>query len=192
MAISLELSMVQHNASQQAMISAQTEEFLRLGGQISTSPPAKPVPRPYGRQTPIDPSTKLVRSTQKVRRGRALRTHSTELIDQIEEMAKTMSCPDVAKALNMTYDQVKCIGTRHAIEFQKAENAGQKNVCNNRIDEERDLRDVERIKACIEIRVSIRQALKHLGLSSTRFYRLLRTYKIEYPLIDRKIGKRPQ
>ncbi|MCF7536202.1 hypothetical protein [Pseudomonas petrae] len=178
--------------AQSAIINAQTEEFLRLGGHISSSPPAKPVPRPYGRQTPIDPSTKLVRSTQKVRRGRALRTHSTELIDQIEEMAKTMSCPEVAKALNMTYDQVQYIGTRHAIDFQKAENAGQKNISRAEISEESDLRDVERIKACIEIRVSIRQALKHLGFSSTKFYRLLKTYQVEYPLMARKVGKWPE
>ena len=192
MAVSLELSMVQRNTAQSAIINAQTEEFLRLGGHISFSPPMKPVPRPYGRQKPVDPSTRLLRSTQKVRRGKALRTHSVELIDQIEAMAKTMSCPEVAAELSMTYDQVKCIGTRHAIIFQKAENAGHKSLVHNTIDEALDKKDAERIRAAMQLGITLKQAIKHLQIGSTRFYRLLEAYEIDYPRVARMVGRCPE
>lgn len=111
MGVSLELSTIQYNSLQSAIINAQIDEFLRHGGHISSAPPIKPAPLPYGRLKPVDESTKLVRAKPKTNRRKPT-IHSPELIAQIAKMALTMSCCDIAKKLGMTYDQVKCIGSQ--------------------------------------------------------------------------------
>jgi transposase len=178
--ISLELSTIQYNSLQSAIINAQVDEFLRNGGEISSAPPIKPTPLPYGRLKPIDESTKLVRAKPKESRRKPT-IHSPELISQIAKMAETKSCCDIARELGMTYDQVKCIGSRNGFTFKKAENFGHQNVVHQFVDEQNDLRNVERIKAFKELGVTRRQAMARMEMGTSQFYRLLKKYQIDYP-----------
>lgn len=181
MALSLELSTIQYNSLQSAIINAQIDEFLRHGGVIDSEPPAPVKPKPYGRLKPIDESTKLVRDEPKKAPGRTPRIHSPELIERIAVMAETMSCPEIAKELGLTYDQVKCIGIRNGFSFKKATNPGHQNLPHKFVDDEKDRRSVERILAFKELGINRRQAMIRMEMGTSQFYRLLKTYGIEYP-----------
>jgi hypothetical protein len=178
--ISLELSSIQYNSLQSAVINAQVEEFLRKGGEISSAPPVKPVPLPYGRLKPIDESTKLVRAKPKVSRKNPT-VHSPELIARIADMAETMNCCDIAKELGMTYDQVRCIGSRTGVTFPKAVNSGRSNIIHNKIDEAADQKIAERIRAYRELGVSRRQCHQGIGIGAERFNRIIDVFGIDYP-----------
>lgn len=180
MALSLELSTIQYNSLQSAIINAQVDEFLRHGGQISSAPPIKPTPLPYGRLKPIDESTKLVRAKPKESRRKPT-VHSPELITQIANMAETKSCCEIARELGMTYDKVKSIGARIGLTFPHAPNAGRANLVFNKIDEEADRKLAERIAAFKELGVSRRTCHQTIGIGVERFNRIIDAFNIEYP-----------
>lgn len=181
MALSLELSTIQYNSLQSAIINAQVDEFLRHGGQITATPPMKAAPLPYGRLKPVDKSTKLVREKTRKNPGRTARSHSPELIERIGKMAETMSCPEIAAELGMTYDQIKCLGSRHGFVFAKADNKGHQNLVLKTKDPDADRKNVERIKAFRDLGVSRKQAYTRMGISVVLFLRLVDEYDIDYP-----------
>lgn len=184
MTISLELSTIQHNAVESAVLNMHVQAFLSRGGVITASPLQKLVPLPYGRLKPIDKAAQLVRAKDKKEPGRNPRIHPQELIERIASMAETMSCPDIAKDLGLTYDQVKCIGNRHGFGFAKAENPGHASLPHKGIDAQIDLRDAERIKAHKGLGLSRRQTMQAMSMGTSRFYRLLETYDIDFPRLN--------
>lgn len=185
MAVSLELSMVQRNQAESARLAAAMSDFLLRGGQISTTPPMQTAPKPYGRK--MSATTKATPKARK--RDRASRAYSAELIDRIAEMAETMTCAQVSEVVNLTQNQLRCMGTRNSFTFAAAGfNAGHSNLVLNQIDHEADAKNVERIKAFRDLGISQRQAQQRMGIGCTMFRRLIADYDIDYPVC---VGGKP-
>jgi hypothetical protein len=171
--ISLELSTIQYNSLQSAVINAQIDEFLRRGGEISIAPPPKPVPRPYGRLSPEVAAVRRVPPKPKAEPGRP-RIYDQELIDRIVAMAETMTCKQVSAEVDISVNKLHCLSMRNAFRFQPESTAVH-------VDVEKDMPKVERVKAFIELGISRRQAAQRMGISTNQLNRLVSDYKLDYP-----------
>jgi len=178
MTVSMEHSTIQYNSLQSAIINAQVEEFLRKGGEISSTAPFRPAPRPFGRQSP---EVACLRRVEAKKRVGFEAKHSPELIKSIKEMSVTMTQEQVAEKTGLNANQLYSLANFHDFRFKAAENSGHSNLLSPVIDEVRDLQNVERMKALRDVGVTRRQAARHMGIGNTMFSRLLRDYSIDYP-----------
>jgi hypothetical protein len=187
MSISLELSAIQFNSLQSAIINTQVDEFLRRGGQISSTAPAQPAPRPYGRVAPAVASVRRAKSLAAEPRRTAKQPNKNasayppELIESVRAMAAEMTQAQVSEKTGMTATQLYSLAGRNGFTFVQAENPGVSNLIHNSIDERRDLQNVERIKSFMALGINRRQAAKHMGISTCYFSRLIADYSIDYP-----------
>lgn len=179
--ISMELSTVQYNGLQSAILTTQIDEFLRRGGAITTAPELKPVPLPYGRLKPVDKSTKLVRENLKKKPPWPSRAHSQELIERIATMSETMTCAHIAEETGLTYNQVKCLGMRNGFTFKRAESTGRTLHASATEDPAIDQKLAERINAFKDLGISRNKCHQTIGIGAERFNRILDDFQIDYP-----------
>lgn len=181
--ISLEISMVQYNSLQSAILNAQVDEFLRHGGVIESAPPLECKPRPVAKY--IEAPQKVARPKEEKKLGRPPRSHPQELIDRIVVMAETMTCVQVAEEVRLSTNQLHCIAYRHGFRFLAGMHGRprdpQPKAPSKLVDESQDLICAERIRAYRDLGICRHQTIKRMGIGTGKFYRLIAKYEIDFP-----------
>ncbi|HDS1695781.1 MULTISPECIES: hypothetical protein [unclassified Pseudomonas] len=106
--------------------------------------------------------------------------------DMIAEMAKTMTCSEAAKALDVTTDSLYSMAKRYGFSFVMAPRFRR---TESKYDEEADAKLAERITALRDVGVSKNQAIKHLAIGHSTMSRIIKKFGIDFPL--QRQGKRP-
>jgi transposase len=201
MAVSLELSSIQHNQAESARLAAAMDEFLSRGGKVSEVAGPIPAPRPYGYRAapapvgspdrkPLPPRRSKKETMQRLRivpdieeakaKAQTPKAPPADL-DRVRELAKTMSQREVAEHTGIHRKQLYSMARAYGFEFQKSAHGGAANLVHNQIDPIKDAKNAERIKAMRDIGVSQRQAAAHMGIGRTYFRKLLVDFRIYYP-----------
>ena len=168
--ISLELSSIQQKDAERAMHAVAIAEFLLHGGKIFQAEPTGHVVKeptystimpPRRKPKAVEPGPESEPSD-----GRA------EMVAKIREMAKTMTQREITKATGLSRKQLYTISANHEFNFKTALKMSSA--------EEESL--VLKIRECLDNRLSRNQARLHIGISFTLLTRLIRDYKIPYPM----------
>lgn len=99
--------------------------------------------------------------------------------DMIAEMAKTMTCSEAAKKLDVTTDSLYSMAKRYGFSFVMAPRF---RPTEPKYDEEADAKLAERITALRDVGVSKNQAIKHLAIGHSTMSRIIKKFGIEFPL----------
>lgn len=194
--VSCELSCIQMLDPKRHEIALKVEAFLRGGGEIEIgeSPrfdphPPRHEPPPSKKATKPKPvkekaiSNWLDRLAQRdiEREERAAQRNKDEKaqIEHIRELAKTLCCSDAVLRTGLTARTLLRLSKKGDFKFQPA--APQKRLAPLAINEERDAKNAERIKAFKELGLTMNQAREGIGATYRAFTRLLEKFDIDYP-----------
>ncbi|UXV21020.1 hypothetical protein N4P55_06600 [Pseudomonas fluorescens] len=185
--ISNHLSMVEALRPASDELAAQVAQFLASGGQIEEAEPIgyKPKPITYSNQMP--PALKpFVR-----RRVEAaplpldkddIRTQARlKLVEQIRQLGVTHTQTEVAAALGVSRRLIYNHAARYDITFKAPTRGGARNLVHNTVDNERDAKYAERIRAFMELGISRRQCCGKLAIGQKAFERIIAAHGIDYP-----------
>jgi len=174
MSISLELSTIQYNSLQSAIINAQVEEYLRKGGEMTVLPAVWDQPK---EGTSIESSF-----NGRTRDGRYVRTEGIQ-DNLVRDAAKTLNMNQVEKKLGVHHSKLAEIAKRLGFEFYKASKLSE------RIPDvmEADLLLVERITALRDVGLSRAQVMRQVVIGYEKFQRILREHEIDFPIMPRHL-----
>ena len=99
--------------------------------------------------------------------------------DMIAEMAKTMTCSEAAKKLEVSQDSLYSMAKRYGFSFVMAPRF---RPTESKYDEEADAKLAERITALRDVGVSKNQAIKHLAIGHSTMSRIVIKFGIDFPL----------
>ncbi|GAH97026.1 unnamed protein product [marine sediment metagenome] len=99
--------------------------------------------------------------------------------DMIAEMAKTMTCSEAAKKLEVSQDSLYSMAKRYGFSFVMAPRF---RPTESKYDEEADAKLAERITALRDVGVSKNQAIKHLAIGHSTMSRIVKKFGIDFPL----------
>ncbi|MBA6091614.1 transposase family protein [Pseudomonas monteilii] len=146
--------------------------FFASGGQIIVLDGFQYVPfRP--RKHP-DPKPKVKPEPSK---REAQQESAQTRADMIAELARTMTCSEVAKMLEVSPDSLYGMAKRHGFSFVMAPKG---RVIEKVYDEEMDASLAERITALRDIGASKNQAIKHLAIGHSTMARIVKKFGIEF------------
>lgn len=203
--ISNDLNMVKELDPQRHELALLQEAYLSKGGTIEVlqgpsfipppmrhEPPkrkkAKPKPTPNPVTTPyIDKITQ--RDMDREERVAQRAKDKAERIEYIRKLAETMTYAQAVLRTGMPLRTLQKIAVDGGFKFQPAANNGRGNLKPKVIDEDRDIKYAERIKAFMEVGLSRNQAMGQLGVTFKTFNRILTKFEIDYP--KRRAGPHP-
>jgi hypothetical protein len=204
--ISNDLNMVKELDPQRHELALKMEEFLSHGGTIEVlrgpsfePPPTRNEPPPRKR-SPIkakvvnEPAPRKVdklaqRELEREERAVARARERVALVDRIRKLAETMTYAQAVESTGICLRSLQKIAVDAGFRFQPAAHNNSQNLKRYVLDEAKDAKDAERIKAFMEIGLSRNQAMVKLGVSFKTFARLLDKFSIDYP--KRKAGPHP-
>lgn len=148
--------------------------FLSSGGQIIVLEGFQYVPfRPRKHPEP-KPKAKPVLSTRQAQQEGA-----QSRADMIAELAKTMTCRQVAQKLEVSPDSLYSMAKRYGFSFVMAPRFS---PTETKYDDQADAKLAERIIALRDVGVSKHQAIKHLAIGHSTMSRIIKKFGIEFPL----------
>ncbi|WP_409303007.1 hypothetical protein [Pseudomonas sp. KCJK8993] len=185
--ISNHLSLVEQQRPISNELAAQVEQYLAAGGKIEEAQPFnyKPKPITYSNQMPPSPKPFVRRRVEPVPRPsvpldtRAIERHT--LIERVRELASDHPRCEVAMMLGVDRRTVSKIGKEFGITFKAPARGGALNLAHKQVDEARDAKLAERIKAFLELGISRRQCCGKLAIGAKAFERIVAAHGIDYP-----------
>ena len=185
--ISNHLSMVEQLRPASDELAAQVAEFVAAGGEIEEAPPYnyKPKPITYSNQMPPAPKPfvrRRVEADPLPLDKNDIRTQARiKLTEQIRQLGVTHTQTEVAAVLDVSRRLIYNHAERYDITFKAPTRGGARNLVHNAVDEERDAKFAERIKAFMEFGISRRQCCGKLAIGNKAFERIIAAHGIDYP-----------
>jgi predicted DNA-binding protein (UPF0251 family) len=195
--VSTELSMIQILDPQRHELALLQEAFLNKGGTIEVlqgpsfvPPPVRHEPPPKKKAAKAKPVTKpetpawrdklAQRDIEREERAIERSREKLELIKRIRKLAETMTYAQAIMSTGLSRRTLTNMAKANGFKFQRAAFKSQANLrCN--VDEEKDAKDAERIKAFKELGLTRNQAREKAGISYRAFTRILENFDIDYP-----------
>ena len=168
-------------------LAAQVAEFVAAGGEIEEAPPYnyKPKPITYSNKMPPAPKPfvrRRVEADPLPLDKNDIRTQARiKLTEQIRQLGVTHTQTEVAAALGVSRRLIYNHAERYDITFKAPTRGGARNLVHNAVDEERDAKFAERIKAFKELGISRRQCCGKLAIGNKAFERIIAAHGIDYP-----------
>ncbi|WP_431479680.1 hypothetical protein [Pseudomonas simiae] len=193
--ISNHLSLVEQLRPASDELAAQVEQYLAAGGKIEVAEPIgyKPKPITYSNQMPPAPKPfvrRRVEADPLPLDKEDIRTQARlKLVEQIRQLGVTHTQTEVAAALGVSRRLIYNHAARYDITFKTPTRGGARNLVRKEIDEARDAKFAERIKAFKELGITRRQCCGKLAIGSKAFDRIIAAHGIDYPK-SRAGGKR--
>ncbi|PVZ56522.1 hypothetical protein C9422_18540 [Pseudomonas sp. B1(2018)] len=204
--VSTELSMIQMLDPQRHELALLQEAFLNKGGTIEVlqgpsfrpppirheSPPQKKTAKPKSgpeAAAPVWLDKMAQRDIEREERAKERAKERVELVDRIRKLAETMCYAQAILRTGMSRRSLQKIAVDGGFTFQPVISKGRANLKVKTIDEAKDAKDAERIRAFMEIGLSRNQAMTQVGLSFKTFARILAKFDIDYP--KRRAGPHP-
>lgn len=166
--ISNHLSMVEALRPASNELAAQVQQYLAMGGEIHSGPDFGYRPESVSMHYPAD----FQRAT--------VREESNELADRVRKLAETMTIDEAMAETGMPRGKLRGLGKRYRFNFKRAVG---KWSAPNKVQGEKEAALVKQIYECMELQMTQNKAGKHIGISTTLLKRLIRDYKIPYPVV---------
>lgn len=172
-------------------LAAQIAEYLAAGGEVEQGPSSGYIPKPITYSNKIPPAPKpFVR-----RRVEApdlpldkddIRTQARlKMVEQIRQLGVTHTQTEVAAALGVSRRLIYNHAARYDITFKAPTRGGARNLVPNQVDQARDERLAERIRAFLELGITRRQCCGRLAIGNKAFQRIIAAHGIDYPKAQR-------
>ncbi|MNR29413.1 hypothetical protein D3C85_1468000 [compost metagenome] len=129
------------------------------------------------------------RDIEREERAKERAKERTELVERIRRLAETMCYAQAILCTGISRRSLQKIAVDGGFTFQPVISKGRANLKVKTIDEAKDAKDAERIRAFMEIGLSRNQAMTQVGLSFKTFARILAKFGIDYP--KRRAGPHP-
>lgn len=185
--ISNHLSLVENLRPASEDIAAKVAQFLATGGKIDEAPPLgyKPKPITHSNQMPPAPKPFIRRRIEAaplpLARSDVRDQERLQLVERVRELAASHPKIEVAAELGIDRRTVSNIGQEHGITFKAPTRGGARNLVHNQVDEAKDARLAERIRAFLELGITRRQCCGRLAISNKAFERIIAAHGIDYP-----------
>lgn len=185
--ISNHLSLVEALRPASDELAAQVEQYLAAGGKIEVAEPIgyKPKPITYSNQMPPTPKPFVRRKVEAAPLPldkTDIRTQARlKLAEQIRQLGVTHTQTEVAAALSVSRRLIYNYAARYDITFKAPTRGGARNLVRKEVDEARDAKLAERIKAFLELGITRRQCCGKLAIGNKAFERIITTHGIDYP-----------
>lgn len=159
-------------AQRQAELEASKAAFFKSGGKVEALPAYefKPLPMRW-HPTPNKVLEKPEPLTERARRAK-------ERAEQVAEMAKTMTCAEVSKAMGIPQSSLWTISAREGFGFFKPEQ-GHPNM--RRMDRSEEEKMAERITALRDVGISRFQVERQLQVGHKTLARIIKDFGIDFP-----------
>jgi len=167
-------------------LAAQVSAFVAAGGKIKVAeppPPPKPVvyvpqeppaPKPFVRRkvevNPLPLDKTDIRSQDRLK-----------LAEQIRQLGVTLTQTEVAAELGVSRRLIYNYAARYDITFKPPTRGGARNLVRKEVDEARDAKYAERIRAFLELGITRRQCCGKLAIGNKAFERIITAHGIDYP-----------
>ena len=168
-------------------IAARTALFLATGGKIEEGPASGYVPKPitYSNQMPPAPKPfvrrKVEASPLPLDKTDIRTQERLKLAEQIRQLGVTHTQTEVAAALSVSRRLIYNYAARYDITFKAPTRGGARSLVRKEVDEARDAKLAERIKAFLELGITRRQCCGKLAIGNKAFERIITTHGIDYP-----------
>ncbi|NWD65767.1 hypothetical protein [Pseudomonas sp. IPO3774] len=184
--ISNNLSLVEALRPASDELAAQVAQFVAAGGEIEIAePPPPPKPVVYVPQEPPAPKPfvrRRVEASPLPLDKDDIRTQERlKLAEQIRQLGVTLTQTEVAATIGVSRRLIYNYAARYDITFKAPTRGGARNLVHNTVDEERDAKFAERIKAFKELGISRRQCCGKLAIGNKAFERIIAAHGIDYP-----------
>ncbi|MBJ2292625.1 hypothetical protein JFT44_22160 [Pseudomonas sp. MF5691] len=176
----------------QEELAAQVAEFVAAGGRIEEGPASGYIPKPitYSNQMPPAPKPLMRRRAEPAQLAQDsvdMRTQQRlKLAEKVRELAADNPKCEVANILNIDRRTVSKIGNDFNITFKTPTRGGSLNLEPKKVDDDRDARLAERIRAFLELGISRRKCCGKLAIASKAFERIIAKHGIDYPKLVRR------
>ncbi|WP_323986449.1 hypothetical protein [Pseudomonas canadensis] len=185
--ISNHLSLVEALRPASDELAAQVDQYLAAGGKIEVAEPYhyKPKPITHSNQMPPAPKPFVRRKVE----ANPLPLDKTDirsqdqlkLAEQIRQLGVTLTQTEVAAELGVSRRLIYNFAARYDITFKPPTRGGARNLVRKEVDEARDAKLAERIKAFLELGITRRQCCGKLAIGNKAFERIITTHGIDYP-----------
>ncbi|WP_393922906.1 hypothetical protein [Pseudomonas fluorescens] len=149
-------------------LAAQVQQYLAMGGEIHEGPAFGYRPESISLHYPADFQSATVKE------------ESNELADRVRKLAETMTIDEVIVETGIPRGKLRGLGKRYRFSFKRAVG---KWSAPNKVQGEKEQALVQRIYECMDLKMTQNKAGKHIGISTTLLKRLIRDYKIPYPVV---------
>ncbi len=141
---------------------------------ITYSNQMPPAPKPFIRRRPEIAPLPLDKDD--------MRTQARlKLVEQIRLLGVTHTQTEVAAALGVSRRLIYNHAARYDITFKAPTRGGARNLVRKEVDEARDAKLAERIRAFLELGITRRQCCGKLAIGSKAFERIIAAHGIDYP-----------
>lgn len=185
--ISNHLSLVEALRPKSNELADQIAEFVAAGGKIEVAKPYhyKPKPITYSNQMPPAPKPFVRRKVE----ANPLPLDKTDirsqdrlkLAEQIRQLGVTLTQTEVAAELGVSRRLIYNYAARYDITFKPPTRGGARNLVRKEVDEARDAKYAERIRAFLELGITRRQCCGKLAIGNKAFERIITAHGIDYP-----------
>lgn len=168
-------------------LAAQVAEFVAAGGKIEVAEPIgyKPKPITYSNQMPPAPKPFVRRRVE----AAPLPLDKTDIrsqdrlkmAEQIRQLGLTLTQTEVAAELGVSRRLIYNYAARYDITFKAPTRGGARNLVRKEVDEARDAKLAERIRAFVELGITRRQCCGKLAIGNKAFERIIAAHGIDYP-----------
>ena len=185
--ISNHLSLVEALRPASDELAAAVDQYLAAGGKIEVAEPYhyKPKPITYSNQMPPMPKP-FVRRKAEVNPLPLDKTDirsqdRLKLAEQIRQLGVTLTQTEVAAELGVSRRLIYNYAARYDITFKPPTLGGARNLVRKEVDEARDAKLAERIRAFLELGITRRQCCGKLAIGNKAFERIITAHGIDYP-----------
>jgi len=185
--ISNNLSLVEALRPASDELAAQVEQYLAAGGRIEEGPASGYIPKPitYSNQMPPAPKPFVQRRVE----AAPLPLDKTDIrsqdrlkmAEQIRQLGLTLTQTEVAAELGVSRRLIYNYAARYDITFKAPTRGGARNLVRKEVDEARDAKLAERIRAFLELGITRRQCCGKLAIGNKAFERIIAAHGIDYP-----------
>jgi len=168
-------------------LAAQVAEFVAAGGKIEVAEPIgyKPKPITYSNQMPPAPKPFVRRRVE----AAPLPLDKTDIrsqdrlkmAEQIRQLGLTLTQTEVAAELGVSRRLIYNYAARYDITFKAPTRGGARNLVRKEVDEARDAKLAERIRAFVELGITRRKCCGKLAIGNKAFERIIAAHGIDYP-----------
>ncbi|WLG54041.1 hypothetical protein PSH77_15200 [Pseudomonas extremorientalis] len=185
--ISNHLSLVEALRPASDELAAQVEQYLAAGGRIEEGPASGYIPKPitYSNQMPPAPKPFVRRRVE----AAPLPLDKTDIrsqdrlkmAEQIRQLGLILTQTEVAAELGVSRRLIYNYAARYDITFKTPTRGGARNLVRKEVDEARDAKLAERIRAFLELGITRRQCCGKLAIGNKAFERIIAAHGIDYP-----------
>lgn len=185
--ISNHLSLVEALRPKSIELEAQIAEFVAAGGEIEQTPAYNYKPRPitYSNQMPPAPKPfvrrKVEAAPMPLDKTDTRTQERLKMAEQIRQLGVTLTQTEVAAELGVSRRLIYNYAARYDITFKAPTRGGAHNLVRREIDETRDAKLAERIRAFLELGITRRQCCGKLAIGNKAFERIIAAHGIDYP-----------